>query len=70
LVEDEDERLRCLKGFSRFSMKPWTEMYGSILEQEPESSERDRKDPVRRRVVVERFSEKEDIVSLGGEGLG
>ena len=46
-------------------MKPWTERYGSIPEQEPESSERDKKDPERRRVVgvVGRFSEKEGIVS-------
>jgi hypothetical protein len=72
LVPDDDERLRCLKGFSRFSMKPWTETYGSSLEHEPESSVSERKDPVRRREVgvIGRFSKQEDIFSLAGNDLG
>lgn len=57
--------MRCLKGFSLFSMKPWTEAYGSSLEwQEPDRSESERNDPVRRR-----GEEVEDIaLSLAEDG--
>ena len=68
---DDDERFRCLKGFSRLSMKPCTDTYGSSLEHDPDSSERDRKEPERRRGEdVDRSSEKEeDIVPDDEEDL-
>ena len=71
-MEDDDERFRCLKGFSRLSMKLCTETYGSSLGQGPDNSERERKEPERRRGEedIDRASEKEeDVVSLVEEDL-
>ena len=75
--EGDEDRLRRLKGFSLLSMKPWTETYGSILEQDPARSERERKEPLRRRGEgqVDRSSKEEEAMAGidwrgGGPGWG